>query len=77
MEQTTEYKIVVTRVQHNVPYTEKEYQITSDKGDGSARQRQYDYVSTEKKKQVETKVYEQTLTTIDLGGLAVFINTKE
>lgn len=83
MEQSIEYKITVTRIQKNVPYTEKEYEVVSDvesprsTGVGTDRERKYDYVDKHTTKDVDTKVFEQTLTDIDLGGLAVFVNTPK
>lgn len=81
MSQRTEYKIVVTRIERDVPYKDKEYEVVSDvetpraSGVGTDRERKYDYVETDKLKDVDTKVYEQIVDDIDLGGLAVFINT--
>ena len=83
MEQKVEYKIVVTKVEKDVPYISKDYVVVSDvetpgnDGRDARRDRKYDYVETEKLKDVDTKVYEQVVDQLDLGGLAVFINTRE
>lgn len=83
MSQKVEYKIVVTRIERDVPYQDQEYEVIEDKevpradGRGTERDRKYDYVTVDKLKDVDTKVYEQIVENIDLGGLAVFVNTSQ
>lgn len=77
MQQSTEYKITIEKIESGVPYKSKDWKIVSDTGEDDHRERKYDYVETTGTKTVETKVYEQVVENLDLGGLAVFVNTTQ
>lgn len=77
----TEYKITVERIETDVPFTDKTWEVVSDTttntGQDAKRDRKYDYVETERLKDVTTKIFEQKVDKLELAELVLVINKKE
>ena len=70
-----EYKITVERIETDVPYKLKEYQVIDDhENEHGVHDRKYDYVVTDAVKDVSTKIFEQKVTELNLSDVVAVVN---
>lgn len=70
----TTYKVTITKIEHDVPYTDEVWHQLVDEPDENHKEI-YGYVSIERTKNIETQVFAQTLEEIDLPKVVLTINT--
>lgn len=70
------YKIVITKIDEDVPYTSKEWKRLRDEEttDPSGKNQSYGYVTTDAVKDVHTDVYEQRVDDLDMQKVVAVIN---
>lgn len=70
------YKIVITEIERDVPYTSKEWRKLRDDEDKdpSGKNELYDYVETDALKNVEREVLRQEVDELDLRAVVAVIN---
>jgi hypothetical protein len=70
------YLITVTQIEHDVPFTTRTWKKLVDVPD-EKHEEIYGYVKEDITKDVETKIYEQTVDNLDLSRLVLTINSEE
>lgn len=70
---TTEYKITITKINRDVPYTKRTWQQVVDEPD-EKHPEIYRYVDSEAEKDVETQIFEQIATELDLPMVIKAVN---
>lgn len=70
------YKIVITKIEKDVPYTSKEWKKLRDEenADPTGQNELYGYVTTDAVKTVETDVFEQQVEDLDMQKVVAVIN---
>lgn len=65
------YKIVITQIDENVPFKDKEYKSLGKDENG---ENQYQYTYFDSTKEVSTDIFDQTIEDLDLGAVIKAIN---
>lgn len=77
--ETTQYRVIVTKVQHNVKFRDKSYEdlgtVKEDKF--GKEEREYGYVYSDGYKTETTEVYDQTVDELDLTKVIKAVNGME
>lgn len=70
-----EYRIVVTKIERDVPFKNKEYKDTGKKDEDG--EKEYAYVYFDDTKDVTKEVFNQLKPDLNVPDLAVFLNEEE
>lgn len=69
----TTYKITITKTDHDVPFTDKNWKQLVNEPDDK-HENIYGYVSVDVTRNVETQVFEQVVEDLDLAQVVLTIN---
>lgn len=72
----TEYQIVITRIDRDVPYTTEDWKQVRDEPSTPGGDDKYAYVERSILKDEETKVYEQIVSDIDMVAVINAVNKQ-